>query len=62
MGHAGGHRLGQRGGPDRSDRGSRIGVRYRDTTQDMLARVVAAIEERLATVLEVAEREVGRNY
>jgi integrase len=58
MGHAGGHRLGQRGGRDGGDRGSRIGVRYRDTTQDMLARVVAAIEERLATVLKVAEREI----
>jgi len=58
MGHESG-RLGgsHRGGRDESDRGSRVGVRYRDTTSDMLARVVAAIEERLATVLEVAERE-----
>jgi hypothetical protein len=58
MGHAGGHRASQRGGGDGWERGSRIGVRYRDTTQDMLARVVAAIGERLSTVLEVAEREI----
>jgi hypothetical protein len=54
MGHAGGQRSRQG-----SDLGSHIGVRYRDTTQDMLARVVAALEQRLATVLEIAEREVG---
>jgi hypothetical protein len=30
---------------------------YRDTTPEMAARVVAAIETRLALVLEVAARE-----
>jgi integrase len=36
----------------RSREGSTIGPRYRHTTAEMLARVVAAIEERLATSLE----------
>jgi hypothetical protein len=36
---------------------SRIGMAYRDTTPEMLARALAAIESRLAVVLEVAERE-----
>jgi integrase len=45
MGHAGGHRGGQ---------GSAIGLRYRHTTIEMEARVVAAIEQRLATSLAVA--------
>ncbi len=54
MGHADGQRS-----REGLDSGSRIGVRYRDTTQDMLARVVAAVEEHLATVIEIAEREVG---
>jgi integrase len=61
MGHESGHRGGARGGGrDGSDPGSRIGVRYRDTTQEMLGRVVAAVEHRLAIVLEVAEQEIGR--
>jgi integrase len=38
------------------DGGSRIGARYRHTTADMAARVVDAIEARLAVVLRVAER------
>jgi hypothetical protein len=37
------------------DGGSRIGARYRHTTADMDARVVDAIEARLAVVLRVAE-------
>jgi Phage integrase family len=45
MGHAGGHRGGQ---------GSAIGLRYRHTTPEMEARVVAAIEQRLATSLAAA--------
>jgi hypothetical protein len=45
MGHAGG----QHGGE-----GSAIGLRYRHTTPEMEARVVAAIEQRLATSLTVA--------
>jgi integrase len=46
MGHAGG----RRGNLD----GSAIGVRYRHTTPEMEARVVAAIEQRLAVVLKIA--------
>jgi integrase len=45
MGHAGGHRGGD---------GSAIGLRYRHTTLEMEARVVAAIEQRLAISLAVA--------
>jgi CHAT domain/Phage integrase family len=45
MGHAGSHRGGE---------GSMIGLRYRHTTLEMEARVVAAIEQRLATSLAVA--------
>jgi integrase len=45
MGHAGGHRGGE---------GSVIGLRYRHTTPEMEARVLAAIEQRLATSLAVA--------
>jgi hypothetical protein len=48
MGHAGGRR---------PDQGSRIGRIYRETTPEVVARVVAAIEARLALVLEVAEKE-----
>jgi integrase len=46
MGHAGGHRDG-RGS-------SAIGLRYRHTTQEMEARMVAAIEQRLAVALQAA--------
>jgi integrase len=46
MGHAGGPRGGREG--------SAIGLRYRHTTPEMEARVVAAIEKRLATSLAVA--------
>jgi len=46
MGHAGGHRDGREG--------SAVGLRYRHTTQEMETRVVAAIEQRLATSLAVA--------
>jgi integrase len=45
MGHAGGHRGGD---------GSAIGLRYRHTTREMEARVVAAIEQRLAISLAIA--------
>jgi hypothetical protein len=44
-GHAGSHRGGD---------GSAIGLRYRHTTPEMEARVVAAIERRLAISLAVA--------
>ncbi len=37
------------------DGGSRIGLHYRHTTPEMAARAVAAIEDRLAIVLQVAE-------
>jgi hypothetical protein len=45
MGHAGDHRGGE---------GSAIGLHYCHTTPEMEARVVAAIEQRLATSLAVA--------
>jgi integrase len=44
------------------DGGSRIGARYRHTTSEMATRVVAAIEQRLAIVLEVAEADVERSH
>jgi integrase len=50
MGHDNTHRA-------RQDRVSRIGIGYRDTTPEMLMRAVAAIESRLAVVLEVAAHE-----
>jgi hypothetical protein len=50
MGHAGGHR----GGGAPSHDGSPIGTRYRWTTPEMEARVVAAIEQRLAISFAVA--------
>jgi integrase len=46
MGHAGGHRGGREG--------SAIGLRYRHTTPEMEARVMAAIEQRLAISLAAA--------
>jgi hypothetical protein len=51
MGHAGGRRV---------EQGSRIGRVYRETTSEMLARVVAAIDQRLAVVLTVASDQRGR--
>jgi integrase len=51
MGHAGGHRSGRDGSP--------IGLRYRHTTPEMEARVVAAIEDRLAVALEVSDQQHG---
>jgi integrase len=57
MGHAGGRRDG--GAPTRE--GSLIGTRYRWTTPEMEARVVAAIEQRLAIALKLAEgSQLGR--
>jgi hypothetical protein len=50
MGHDNTHRA-------RQDRVSRIGMSYRDTTPEMLMGAVAAIESRLAVVLEVAAQE-----
>jgi integrase len=58
MGHAGGRRGG--GAPSRE--GSLIGNRYRWTTPDMEARVVAAIEQRLAISFEVAARGVNLGH
>jgi integrase len=52
MGHDNSNRARQLGA-------SRIGMGYRDTTPEMAARVVAAIETRLAVVLEVAGREAA---
>jgi integrase len=50
-----GHERGRRG---ELDGGSRIGARYRHTTPEMAARIAAAIEERLAVVLQVAEQVI----
>jgi integrase len=47
MGHAGGHRGGREG--------SAVGLRYRHTTLEMEARVLAALEQRLATSLAIAQ-------
>jgi integrase len=52
MGHTGGHR--SEGAP--AGNGSLIGTRYRWTTPEMQARVVAAIEQRLAISYSVADR------
>jgi hypothetical protein len=48
-----GHGRSRRG---EQDGGSRIGLHYRHTTPAMAARAVAAIEERLGVVLQVAEQ------
>jgi Phage integrase family len=48
MGHAGGRA---------PEHGSRIGRAYRETTDEMRQRVVAALEERLSVVLKVAEEK-----
>jgi integrase len=53
-----GHQSGQNARRTQRDSGSRIGTRYRHTSPEMAARVVGAIEERLAIVLEVAERSL----
>jgi hypothetical protein len=50
MGHAGG----RSGGGEQDGRGSVIGLRYRWTTPETEARVVAAIEQRLAVSLAIA--------
>jgi hypothetical protein len=52
MGHAGG----RGGGGEQDGRGSVIGLRYRWTSPEMEARVVAAIEQRLAVSLAAAAR------
>jgi hypothetical protein len=56
MGHTGG----RRGGGAHPREGSLIGMRYRWTTPEMEARVVAAIDQRLAASLAVAARRVDR--
>jgi integrase len=43
--------MGHRGGARREWEASRIGLRYRHTTDEMHRRVVAALDERLAAVL-----------
>jgi integrase len=50
-----GHERGRHG---ELDGGSRVGARYRHTTADMAARVVDAIEARLAVVLREAEEHL----
>jgi integrase len=52
MGHAGG----RPGGGRHDERGSVVGLRYRWTTLEMEARVMAAIEQRLTVAFQVAER------
>jgi integrase len=51
-----GHASGRRGGGEQDGRGSVIGLHYRWTTPEMEARVVAAIEQRLAVSLAAASR------
>jgi hypothetical protein len=48
MGHAGGRH---------PEQGSRMGRVYRETTPEMVTRTIAAIDARLAVVLEVASCE-----
>jgi hypothetical protein len=50
-----GHQSGQSARHSQRDSGSRIGTRYRHTSPEMAARVVAAIDEQLAIMLMVAE-------
>jgi hypothetical protein len=52
-----GHQASSRGGL----RGSAIGAHYRHTTPEMAARVVEAMQQRLAVVLGVAELTVERH-
>jgi integrase len=52
MGHAGGRT---------PEHGSRIGRVYRETTDEMRLRMVAALEERLAVVLKIAEEKAARS-
>jgi hypothetical protein len=58
-----GHARGRRGGGAHPREGSLIGTRYRWTTPEMEARVVAVIEQRLAASFAVAARgvNVGRS-
>jgi integrase len=51
-----GHQRSRHGG---LDVGSRIGARYRHTTDEMATRVVDAIEARLQVVLKMAEDATG---
>jgi integrase len=55
MGHAGG----RHGGGELERRGSLIGSRYRWTTPEMQAPVVAAVEQRLAISLSIAPGSLG---
>ena len=54
MGHGATSRSGQH-------QGSAMGAHYRHTTPEMAARVVEAVQQRLAIVLEVAEQRLERN-
>jgi integrase len=55
MGHASGRRTAGNGGGE----GSAIGRRYRHTTAEMRARMVAIVDARLAVTLEVAGKSLG---
>ena len=52
-----GHEASGRG----QQRGSAMGAHYRHTTRKMAARVVEAVQERLAIVLEAAEQRPENN-
>ena len=55
MGHTSGRRTAGNGGGE----GSAIGRRYRHTTAEMRARMVAVVDARLAVTLEVAGKSLG---
>jgi integrase len=57
-----GHQSGQTSRRTPRDSGSRIGTRYRHTTPEMAARVVAAIEERLTIMLKGAEEITSSSF
>ena len=48
-------------GRSRQHRGSAMGAHYRHTTPEMAARVVEAIQQRLAIVVDVAEQTLENN-
>jgi integrase len=54
-----GHARGRRSAGDGGGEGSTIGRRYRHTTEEMRARIVAVVEARLALTLEVAGKSLG---
>jgi integrase len=57
-----GHARGRRTAGDGAGEGSPIGRRYRHTTEEMRARIVAVVEARLAVTLEVAGKSLGNRH